>query len=273
MTRHPFDLLMELDTQHVRLDYACLHLSRDVYPYVNVAACIEVLDRLADEVAALRPGLEAPYRYAALREVLVEQHGFRGNDDDYYDPENSYLNRVLERRLGIPISLSIVWIEVARRLKWPVYGVAFPGHFLVRVDDPQRYVLADPFTQGRSLSLEDCRELLQQHFADRIPFTPGLLEPVDTRAVLARLLNNLRAIYAVNQDLARLEQVLHRLRALEPDNTQHVQDLAELYCRMGNLRDARAHLAAYLIARPEADEDHLVRRSLARVEAALAALN
>ena len=95
-----------------------------------------------------RPGLTAILRYQAMRDVLVNEHNFHGNQDDYYDPQNSYLNRVLDRRLGAPVSLATIWVEVARRLKWPVHGVALPGHFLVRFDDPERFVLADPFAEG-----------------------------------------------------------------------------------------------------------------------------
>ena len=156
MSRHPFDLLMTLEDEQIRLDCAALHLARDAYPDLDLRIWLDRLDELAAEVSELRPGLSAPLRYRAMREILVERHSFRGNVTEYDDPQNSYLNRVLERRLGLPITLAVIWIEVGRRLKWPVAGVGLPGHFLVRFDDPDRFVMVDVFNEGRSLALEDC---------------------------------------------------------------------------------------------------------------------
>src|SRR5262249_38062941 len=151
-----------------------------------------------------------------------------GDADDYYDPQNSYLNRVLERKRGIPITLAIIWIEVSRRLNWPVAGVGFPGHFLIRFDDAEHYVLVDPFRQGQSMDLDDCRKLLEHQFDGKVKFAPEFLEPVDTRCILNRLLSNLRSIYAVQHDWGRLDDVLQRLAALDPDNGQHRQELAAI---------------------------------------------
>ena len=267
---HPFDLLMQLDTEYIKLDCAALHLARDAYPHIDLPTYLRRLDALADEVADLRPGLDATLRYEAMQEVLVDEHRFGGNGDDYYDPGNSYL---LDRGVGIPISLSIIWVEVARRLKWPVTGVGFPGHFLVRFDDPSRFVIADPFNEGRSLSIDDCRKLLRDTAGKDEVLRPEHLAPIDTRAVLARLLNNLRTIYLVNNDWARLADVLHRLAAVEPHNGQHLCELASLHCRLGNMRTAYAHLAVYLERIPESDDTPLVRQGLQRIEAAISALN
>jgi len=273
MSPHPFDIAMRLNTWDIRLDCAALHLARDAYPHVPITAYLSRLDQLADEVAQTRPGLSAVLRYRAMREVLVERHGLRGNYDDYYDPDNSYLNRVLDRRLGIPISLSIVWLAVAQRLKWPVYGVGLPGHFLVRFDDEERFVLADPFGEGRSLTIEDCRRILDHHFEGRLRFSPSYLLPVDARAVLARMLNNLRDIYVASQNWPRACAVVRRLLAVEPNEGRHFQDLAGLLCRLGDARGAHACLSAYLRRRPDAPDRADVREKLAWLEATLAFLN
>ncbi|HMQ14780.1 MAG TPA: transglutaminase-like domain-containing protein [Phycisphaerae bacterium] len=274
MWRHPFDELMELDSEDIRLDCAALHLARDVYPDLDIPRWLGVLDEMADAVAERRPGLASPQRYAALREVLVEQYELSGNPQEYYAPDNSYLNRVLEERRGIPVSLALVWVEVGRRLKWPVAGVGLPGHFLVRVDDPERFIVADPFNDGRSLSLDDCRELVQERFGRKAAFSAAMLEPVATRPFLGRLLGNLRSIYLTDQEWSRLEQVLQRLLALEPENSQHVHDLAAVRWRQGDLVSAYRHLAVYLDHAPGSKRDQSVlKASLRQLQAAIAGLN
>ncbi len=271
--KHPFDQLMELDTADIHLDCAALQLARDVYPYIDLRAYLHRLDALADEVAALRPGIAAPRRYEALREVLVDRHGFSGPEEDYYDAQNSYLNRVLDRGVGIPISLSLVWLEVARRLNWTVCGIGFPGRLLVRFDDHERYVVADPFDEGSSLSLEDCRALLCAQAGAEAVLKAEHMAPIDTRAVLARALNHLRTVYLINNDWPRLANVLRRLAAVEPANGEPLCELAALHCRLGNMRHAYAHLAVYLERIPDGSNTALVRSSLRRIEAAISALN
>ncbi|MGE0481650.1 MAG: SirB1 family protein [Phycisphaerae bacterium] len=273
MQRHPFDLLMELPEEHIRLDCAALHLARDEYPALDVTGYRAQLDALAEEVAAERPGLASTLRYRALHHVLVERHGFRGNERDYYDPENSYLNRVLDRRVGIPISLAVVWIEVGRRLKWPVAGVNFPGHFLVRIDDPDRFVLVDAFGDGRSLSLADCRRLFAGDETEPSAGCASHFEPVDTRTLLSRMLNNLRVIYATHQDWPRLERVLARLVAVQPRNSRHWQELAALHFRRGDADRAAAllHICRQLAAGDS--ETATIARSVACLRAAVNALN
>ncbi|MBK8916182.1 MAG: transglutaminase family protein [Phycisphaerales bacterium] len=272
MSPHPFDLLMQLDEPLIRLDCAALHLARDAYPGLAIECSLRQLDEIAAQVADRRPGLDAPLRYAAMRSVLVEELGFRGNEEDYYDVENSYLNRVLERRLGIPLSLSVVWIEVARRLKWPVAGVGFPCHFLVRFDDPDRFVVADAFRGGESLSLDDCRELLEAR-QPGLKFSMSMLEPVSTRAVLIRMLTNLRTIHMCAGRWGPAAAVLERLIAADPTNAQHPQELAMVYRRSGNLRRAYAALAAFIHRCPRSREFEAVCASLERVESDLAGMN
>ena len=272
MRYHPFDSLVELRTHCIRLDCAALHLARDLYPNVNVAHYVYQLDMFAEEVAAHRPGLSATLRYQAMREVLIERHGLTG-DGDYYDPQNNYLNRVLDRRVGIPISLSIIWIEVGRRLKWPVSGISLPGHFLVRFDDPERFVLADPFGEGRSLSLDDCRQLVAQCVDRPVKFSEKSLRRLDTRGILSRVLRNLRSLYLAERDWPQLASVLRRLIALEPRNGKHLQDLAAVHTRLGDVRGAYGYLQVYLDRAPRAKDHDLVRNNLDRLEAAILALN
>jgi len=273
MQRHRFDLLMQLDKADIRLDCAALHIATDVYPYISVCKYISVLDELAERIADERPGLSAPRRYEAMRSILVDCEEFTGNDDDYSDPENHYLNRVLERRVGVPISLAIVWIEVARRLKWRVNGIGFPGHFLIRFDDRERFIVVDPFHRGRTLTVRDCRGILAQQSDGNATFNTGLLQPVGTRHILARSLHNLRSLYIAQQDWNRLEFVLRRLAALEPKNGRYVQELAALRYSLGDVRSAYAHLNTYIQTRPSAMDLSIVRRQRDHLAAAIVALN
>lgn len=273
MSRHPFDLLMELDTQHIRLDCAALHLARDVYPKIDVPRYLRLLDEMAAAVMQRRPGLAATLRYEALRDVLVGEFGLSGNARDYYAPENSYLNRVLDTRVGIPISLAVVWLEVARRLKWPAAGVGLPGHFLVRLDDPERFVLADPFHAGVARSVDDCRLLVAERFQGAVELSPRHLRRVSTRGVLVRLLRNLRNIYLAAEDWPRLASTLRRLAAVQPSNGRHLRELAAVFWRQGDVRGARNHLALYLHRLPDARDSSLVERSLRKLDLALVAQN
>ena len=273
MTNHSFDLLMQLDTQHIRLDCAALHLARDIYPCLALPTYLSQLDEIADAVADARPGLSATLRYQAMRQVLVGDYELRGNEDDYYDPENSYLNRVLDRRLGVPISLSIVWLEVARRLKWPVAGLGLPGHFIIRFDDDEHYVLVDPFREGRTLAIDDCHRILEYYFDRQVPFSPDFLRPVNVRLILVRMLNNLRNIYTANHDWERLATVLQRLASVEPSNARHLHDLAGLLYRQGDVQMAHAQLSKSLQQQPNADGQFLTRERLAHLEAIIASLN
>ncbi len=273
MIRHPFDLLMELDTGSIRLDCAALHLARDPYRNLTLPTYLAKLDRMADDVGSERPGLSATLRYEAMRRVLVGAYNLRGNEDDYYDPENSYLNRVLDRGLGIPISLSSVWLEVARRLKWPVTGLGLPGHFIIRFDDDEHFVLVDPFRAGRTLTVDDCHQILDYHFEGRVPFSPAFLRPVNVRLILVRMLSNLRSIYTANHDWKRLATVLQRLASVEPDNTKHLHDLVGVLYRQGDIQMAHAHLSLHLRRQPGSADQTVAREKLAHLKAVIASLN
>ncbi len=265
-----FSHLMELDTELIRLDCAALHIARDAYPGLRIGAYLERLDALADRVAARRPGLSIDQRYEALREVLVEELDYRGEGPPgAADPELCYLNHALERKRGMPITLSAIWIEVGRRLKWPIAGVGLPGHFLVRMDDPEYYIIADPFDGGTTLSLTDCRRLLDKQFDGALEFSVDLLAPVDTRTILKRMLGNLRNIYLQSARFEPLLPVLMRLCAVEPENGRHLQDLAAVCCKLGDVPGAHACLTEYLRRMPEAADITIVRRNLKRLEAAI----
>lgn len=196
------------------LGQAALLIAAPEYPDLDMDAAHQQLDSLA---AAAKPALdglvEGKARAAALVQFLVDEQGFRGNTDDYQDPRNSFLNEVLQRRLGIPISLSVLAIEVARRLSVPLSGVSFPGHFLLRADGKQS-VLIDPFT-GRAMTVGGLTELISHAYGQRRAPRPDEVQPASKHAILSRMLANLRNIYLQRGDIARQRLAEERIRAIE----------------------------------------------------------
>jgi len=236
----------------------------------RVEAGLAELDALAAE---LRPRLEALpagpgadlARLDALRHFLFEEKGFRGDREEYHRPANSYLDRVLERRRGIPITLAVVMMEVGRRVGVPLLGVGFPCHFLVR-HARHLEILLDPFAGGRLVSIDDCRRLLTQ-VCGGLPFHPRLLRPVSHRSMLQRMLNNLRAIHASRGEPCELLRVLDRLLLLTPDDAVRLRERGLLRLRCGDMSGLE-DLARYLEVEPEAPDreslGHLVASAHSR---------
>jgi regulator of sirC expression with transglutaminase-like and TPR domain len=196
---------------------AALLIAEPEYPGLNVAAYVEELDRLGAVAVARVAAAPARPPLANIIRYLYEELGFRGNTDDYYDPRNSFLNEVLDRRTGIPISLALVLTEICRRAGIEARGVSFPGHFLVRVEIDDDAMFIDPF-DGRLLDRRQLAELHQRATGEEGPIDPRVLAPASKRQVLARILNNLRNIYERAGDRERLLGVLARMQVLRPDD-------------------------------------------------------
>ncbi|HEX2253887.1 MAG TPA: transglutaminase-like domain-containing protein [Thermoanaerobaculia bacterium] len=274
--RRRFTELVCRPEAEIDLAEAALLISAEENPQIEVARWLTLLDELAEEVRprleSLAPGPGADLaRLERLRRFLFEEKGFRGNCDDYYDPANSFLDQVLEHRRGIPISLALVLIEVGRRVGVPLVGVGFPGHFLVRhALHPQ--VLLDPF-EGRVLTPEDCRGILDRICGGHIPFHPRLLAPVSTRCMLLRMLNNLRGIYLARGELARALAVLDRILLLAPDDAVQLRERALVHLRLGNLPAALADFSEYLETEPEAPDRESVGQFVDQVRGTFLLVN
>ncbi|MFO0593072.1 MAG: transglutaminase-like domain-containing protein [Polyangiaceae bacterium] len=217
---------------------AALLIAEPDYPGLDVAHYIAALDELGKRALEIakqpsdRPAIERVLRF------LYEDQRFRGNADDYYDPKNSFLNEVLDRRTGIPITLAVVILEVCKRAGVEAQGVAFPGHFLVRSPAPNGLFIADPF-EGRLLTQADLRNLLAR--------TPGgardpdarMLEPATVRQILVRMLNNLRGVYTSRGERAKEKEVLERLYILSPTD-EVKRDLDAAGGERGMMQGSRA---------------------------------
>jgi len=226
-----FSHLVSRPESDLDLARAALLIAEPEYPGLDVGRYVEELDRLGAGAAARIAAARRPAPLDHVIRYLYEEIGFHGNTQDYYDPRNSFLNEVLDRRTGIPISLALVLTEVCRRVGIDARGVSFPGHFLVRVEDEHGDVMfIDPF-DGRLLDEGQLSELHERATGHAGPIDPGLLAPASKGHVLVRLLNNLRAIYERSGDQERLLGVLARMQVLSPND--------EIKSRIGQLAGSR----------------------------------
>lgn len=258
----------------VPLDEAALAIAEEEYPDLEPEPYLTRLDDLAARVRRKAP---APGRAAstlrALREVLHEEEGLRGNDDDYYDPRNSFLNEVLDRRLGIPISLSAVYLEVARRAGLRLEGVGFPGHFLVKYASPGGpEVFLDAHHGGEILSAAECVARYRARTGGK-ELDPRYLAAVPTRPILARMLHNLKRIYAERKDDVRMFWVLDRALLLVPGQLEALRDRGLAAARLGGAAAAARDLEEYLARAPGAADVAEIRAALAGLKGRASRLN
>jgi regulator of sirC expression with transglutaminase-like and TPR domain len=265
-------LLARDPTAPLDLAELALALARDEYPQLDVEAYLAELSGMAREAKPLlRGGLEA--RVRGLCRYLFHDLGFRGNERDYYDPRNSYLNEVLDRRTGLPIALSAVAIAVGGRAGLAVAGVGLPGHFVAKASARGEEVLFDPFHGGQLLTPAQCARLAEQATGAPFEVTPAALAAVPVGLIAQRMLNNLKGTYLRGGDFARAARVIGRLRQLCPDDVAQRRDLGATLIQAGQHGRAIAHLEAYLAATPAPDDADAVRQLLARARAAVARWN
>ena len=255
--RRAFAALVALPDDAIDLAQASLLIAREEYPGLEVGRYLSRLDEMAAELRQrLRGGEVATSRIAHLNRLLFEEMGFRGNRDEYYDPRNSFLNDVLDRRIGIPISLSTIYLEVGRRVGVPLAGVAFPGHFLVRYvgRDVSEEVLIDPFNRGTMLTVDECRRRLEEMYEGAVAFRPEFLRRARNKEILERMLNNLKAIYQGQRDFHRALRVQELLLCVSPASAREIRDRGLIRFRLALLAQAADDLDAYLEAAPDAPD-------------------
>lgn len=270
------DAVLRLPDDAIDLGQAALLIARQEYPDLEVDRYLGLLDDMGAELGArLRGGEGATSRIAHLNRFLFDDLGFRGNAEDFYDPRNSFLNDVLDRRTGIPISLSTVYLEVGRRCGFPLAGVSFPGHFLVRYTGVETGVelLVDPFNRGLLLTPDDCRRRLQAMFGGDVAFRPDLLRRARNREILERMLGNLRQIWEKTSDIRRALGAQNMLLILRPDSPSHLRDRGLLHGRAVLLAQAAADLEAYLAAAPRAPDAEEIRSQIVRLKALSPVMN
>lgn len=258
----------------IDLAEAAFLIACEEYPDLDLAEQRHRLEDLGRQARA-RLDPRAPLRARAeqLAGFLGDELGFRGNAESYYDPRNSFLNDVLARRLGIPITLSALYIEVGRRAGLPLSGVGLPGHFIVRVDGADEELMLDPFHSGRMLSLADCQRRLDRIFDRRVSLEADMLMPCGARQILTRMLYNLKGIYVQAQDHWRALGVVELLLLLEPGDAEELRDRGLLYAALDCYGLAVLDLEAYLSRAGRAPEATGLRETLENLRARQARVN
>lgn len=264
-----FEELTRRPDAEIDLATAALLVAADAYPELELEPWLERLDHLGEELRGRLEGLDSDFdQLQELKGYLFEELGFRGNTEDYYDPRNSFLNDVLERRLGIPLSLGVLAIAVGERAGVPLLGIGFPGHFLIRhAHHPELFL--DPFEGGRFLTDPECAEILDRVSGGRMVFDRELLRPIPARQVIQRMLLNLRSIYLHREELHRAMGVLDRLVQLEPDRPRHKRDRGILRVHCSDPRGIE-DLESYLEALPEASDRQEIEKVLKEARQRLA---
>jgi regulator of sirC expression with transglutaminase-like and TPR domain len=249
-----------------------LCLARDEYPHLDVEGYLSELAGMAHEAGSyVRGNLEA--RVHGLCRYLFHELGFHGNTQQYYDPKNSYLNDVLDRRTGLPITLSIVAMAVGGRAGVEVVGIGLPGHFIAKAVANGDSVLFDPFHGGRRLSTDECEQLVEQVTGRPFQITDDHLKAVPPGLIFARMLTNLKGVFLRAEDFTRLIRVTERLRQLMPHDATQCRDLGAAYLQDGQPGKSIDHLEAYLAAVPLGEDAKEVQQLLRQAKSLLAKWN
>lgn len=245
----------------VDLAELALRLAADEYPDLDVPLYLARIDELGHEVAArVELGESLPEKVAELAGFLFEEQGFEGNADNYYDPRNSYLSDVLDRKLGLPITLSVLAMAVGSRCGLTVGGIGLPGHFVAIATSPgEPDVVFDPFHAGQFLDEDGCAAVVTAVTGQPFAITPETLTPTPTGLIALRMLNNLKAVYLRAQDFRRAARVIGRIVQLSPADPTQRRDLGVSLSHAGKPGAAIDHLTAYLAALPMADDAKTVR--------------
>ena len=265
------ELISQPDEQ-VNLAEAALLIAAETDPSVDIDRYLQQLDSLAQQARGSVLATSAPAeRIARLNHFLFVEKGFVGNRDSYYDPRNSFLNHVLDRRTGIPITLSVVYIEVAQRLGLPVRGIGFPGHFLTKhAGDPE--IIIDAYF-GQVVSEAECKERLRAVLGRGARFNRGYLKAASAKEILGRMLANLKQIYVQGNDLTAALSCVDRMLLLSPDAAREIRDRGFIYEQLECYGAAMADLERFLKLAPDDDSADVVRASLVNLQRQVAQIH
>lgn len=261
--RNEFAALVEKPEVEIDLVEAALLIARTAFPKLSVSDCTERLDHWAEHLRkSLGDSPSAGDILIHLNRILFEEEGFRGDRQNYYDPQNSFLNRVLERKMGIPITLSLIYSEVGRRAGFPVHGIALPGHFIAGLLHASGTLFIDPFNRGQILTEKECQERIEARSGQPAALDSSWKTPATKKAILRRMLRNLKAIYRhLNQDLQSFEMIQWIL-AVDPDAPAELKERGLLYEAMGNDAFAVRDLEHYLEVAPTSDDNDQITQKI-----------
>ena len=261
-----FEDIVSGPDENINLAGAALLIARQEYPDLDIEACLRRIEFMAEECRrriGADPGCARVIE--RMNEYLFVELGFRGDLTTFNDPRNSFLNEVIERRQGIPISLSVIYIEIGRRLGLPVHGISFPGHFLVRVEAEPGTIILDPFSKGMILDQAELERRLS-HFSGRQRRgwdMQQLLVPASSKEILARMLRNLKNLYIEQEDYERALNSVNMILSITPGAPLEIRDRAFIHDQMDHMRAAVGDYERYLLLSPESSDVDSVRMRLA----------
>ncbi|SPF33597.1 conserved hypothetical protein [Syntrophobacter sp. SbD1] len=262
-----FDKTISGPEDRIDLARVWLIISRLAYPDLDESLYLAQLDRLAGRLEqTITSGADVRLIAQTMARVLCEEEGFRGNSKEYYDPDNSYLNCVLDRRTGIPITLSLVYMEVGRRAGLDVRGIGMPGHFIIGVYGAGNRCLMDPFHRGVVLDEEECRRRVAVHHGGSRVFGPRFLEPVGPKAILVRLLRNLKGIYIHAEDDIKYFQSLEWIIALDPNAAAEFKERGLIYETLGAYDRATRDMEKYLFLAPDSPDARVIQSKIEQLK-------
>ena len=275
--RERWERLTAVHSKEVSLAEGALLIAADEYEELDVDRYLVRIDDMAGTLKRrLRSDIGTTEALLALNRYVFEDLGFTGNTDDYYDPRNSFLNDVIERKLGIPITLAVLYIEIGRRIGLPLEGVSFPAHFLVKCVLHEGTIVIDPYARGASLAVEDLKDRLRS-FSSEIDLDPAvltsLLAAAAPKEILARMLRNLRGIYKNRGERLKALSAAHRIVALLPESADDYRERAELHAELECFRAELGDFQQYLKLKPDAHDSVSVARRIAELEPLVARLN
>ena len=270
--RREFSMLASREP--VPLARGALLIAKEEYPDLNVDHYVDRLSELAREAEPIvSAGNDTVEKVQLLSHFLFEQKGFEGNRDAFSDPRNSFLNDVIERRLGIPITLSVIYLEVGRRLGLNLYGVSFPTHFLVKAVDERGELLIDPFSGGIILTLEQVKAKLAEIYRQPVELHPAMLKSAGARQILVRMLRNLKGIYAGASDWARSLSALDRILMLDPRAVEELAERGQVYERLECFKAALDDFRSFLSLAPEHPAAEVAREAVLRLVRQVSLIN
>lgn len=273
-SRRTFQELVTLPDGAIPLAEAALLMACEEYPQLQISPYLDQLDAIADAAREKAAGRSHPTDIVAIiNDVLFEQFGFRGNESNYYDPRNSFFNDVLDRKLGIPITLSTVYLEIARRLSFPMFGVGLPGHFIVKYVDAQQELFLDPYNGGAILSIEDCRKKIKEQFGEGLEFSDRMLARVTHKQILTRMLNNLKKIYVESQSFDKGLAVVDMMIMVEPSDLEQYRDRGLIRVQLRQFEAAAKDLERYLKNATESEDRKKVAEQLKSLRQIQAMMN
>jgi regulator of sirC expression with transglutaminase-like and TPR domain len=265
----------ELEDDQLDLLRAALAMARVEYPLLDAEVYVRKVEQLARRVSALvrEPG-DPQQSIAAVNRVLFDEEMFRGNTVDYYNPRNSFLNDVLDRRLGIPITLALVYMEVGRRAGFPLLGVGFPGHFLLKhYEVSGKALLIDAFERGKIVTEADCQQRLDTQYSGQLNLQPEFLMAVTRRQMLTRILNNLRTVYLSQRNFRKAVQIVDLVLVIYPRSPEDVKQRALLRHNLQDYRGALADFEDYVNMLPDASDAEEIRQAARALRRTLASMN